>query len=165
MVSRYSCCFPDFSQKTVSRIQQTDFYNKGIFPLCTMWDEILTRVSNNDPTLRWIDAMCFLIGDEGCRQISEALMTSNNSFITRINLRLNCIGWEGMKSLSNTFLLNPFAIVELNLGANDLYDEGAYQVARLLESNRTLAKVCVLQYQTKNITDLTSNRTFLRIFI
>ena len=54
-----------------------------------------------------------------------------------------------MKSLSNTFLLNPFAIVELNLGANDLYDEGAYQVARLLESNRTLAKVCVLQIKRK----------------
>lgn len=109
-----------------------------------MWDEILTRVSNNDPTLRWIDAMCFLIGDEGCRQISEALTTSNNSFITRINLRLNCIGWEGMKSLSNSFISNPSAMVELNLGANDLYDEGAYQVARLLESNQTLSKVCVI---------------------
>jgi hypothetical protein len=86
--------------------------------------------------------MCFLIGDNGCRQLADALTASNNSFTTRLNLRLNLICCEGTRALTNALLMYPSAIVELNLGANDLRDEGAFEIARLLECNRTLTKVC-----------------------
>lgn len=90
--------------------------------------------------------MCFLIGDNGCRQLADALTASNNSFTTRLNLRLNRIGWEGTRALRIALLIYPSAVVDLNLGANDLGDKGAFEIARLLECNRTLTKVCSLYH-------------------
>lgn len=113
----------------------------------TMWRDTLERVSCNDHTLKWIDAMCFLLGDQGCEELAGALMSSKNRFITRLNLRLNCIGWAGMKSLTDALIFNPSLIIDLNLGSNELHDEGAYQVARLLENNQTLSKVWVFLHR------------------
>lgn len=75
------------------------------------------------------------------RRTGTSIMSSKNGYITRLNLRLNCIGWSGMKSLTSALIYNPSRIVDLNLGSNDLHDAGAYQVARLLENNTTLTKV------------------------
>jgi hypothetical protein len=46
-----------------------------------------------------------------------------------------------MEVLMDVLIMNPSAIVHLNLGANDLHDEGAVEVARLLKFNRSLKKV------------------------
>ncbi|KAL7522880.1 hypothetical protein ACHAWX_007607 [Stephanocyclus meneghinianus] len=110
-----------------------------------MWTETLYRVSCNDSSLKWIDAMCFLIGDNGCCQLADALIASNNSFTTRLNLRLNRIGWEGTRALRIALLIYPSAVVDLNLGANDLGDKGAFEIARLLECNRTLTKLSLIR--------------------
>ncbi|KAL3785027.1 hypothetical protein HJC23_007948 [Cyclotella cryptica] len=110
-----------------------------------MWTETLYRVSCNDPSLKWIDAMCFLIGDSGCRQLADALTTSNNSCTKRLNLRLNRIGWEGTRALTNALLMYPSVVVELNLGANDLRDKGAFEIATFLQSNRTLTKLSLIR--------------------
>ena len=101
------------------------------------WEETLFRASQNDPSLKWIDAMCFLMGDNGARLLANAI--ARNTFVTKINLRLNHIGVEGVTAIVNALMSNT-TVVELNLAANELGDEGAFQVARLLQANRSLTK-------------------------
>mmetsp|Transcript_10037 Transcript_10037/g.19704 ORF Transcript_10037/g.19704 Transcript_10037/m.19704 type:complete len:128 (+) Transcript_10037:109-492(+) len=102
------------------------------------WEATLSQISSNDPSIKWVDAMCFLMGDSGACALAEAMKT--NTFVTRINLRLNQIGADGVASIAENLLENK-SVLELNLAANGLGDEGAFHVARLLEGNCSLKKV------------------------
>lgn len=112
------------------------------------WAFTLSRVSRNDPSLKWIDAMCFLMGNDGARLLADALQT--NSYVTKINLRLNHIGVEGIEALVDV-LENNHTVTELNLAANELGDEGALHIARLIKKTRSLAKLTLMRCNITSI--------------
>ncbi|KAL7471465.1 hypothetical protein ACHAXS_011824 [Conticribra weissflogii] len=119
-------------------IELSNYFITMVSDMFHQWEATLSHISSNDPSLKWVDAMCFLIGDNGARALADAIFS--NTFVTRINLRLNHIAADGVASIVESLLGNTF-VVELNLAANDIGDEGAFHVARLLEGNCSLNKV------------------------
>ena len=103
------------------------------------WEEILTRVRNNDKTLTILDFKGHHIGDAGAQELAVAL--DSNNCITEFNLisllGSNRIGPEGMRDLSLA-LKNRKNMTYFNMEYNEIKSLGAQNLGDVLRSNLTL---------------------------
>lgn len=73
---------------------------------------------------------------EGVSYLANAL--SNNSTLTELILYNNRLGDKGVRLLAFELSINNRTLKKLNLGLNDLTDDGVQHLAQMLKTNRTL---------------------------
>lgn len=76
---------------------------------------------------------------EGAIYLAKAL--SDNSTLTELILYNNRLGDKGVRLLAFELSINNHTLKKLNLGFNDLTDDGAQHLAQMLKTNRTLTHI------------------------
>ena len=86
------------------------------------------------PGMGFINLWCNGISKHGAEALGD--MTENNTFVERINLSWNTLGFPGTNALVSRLLPpNQHVLQELNLANNKLGKDGIEEVARLIEAD------------------------------
>ena len=121
----------------IKRVQQISLINLSVNNIGSLGCvEIVKLFDNTNCQLRCLNLAHNNIGDEGVKQLSNALA---NSQLSSLNLRDNNIGDEGVKQLSNALVNSQLS--SLNLGENNIGDEGVKQLSNALVNNNKLRRL------------------------
>jgi len=99
------------------------------------FEEILTKIRSNDPTLETLGLEHQDIGGQCCIKLADAL--KENKALKKLDLKDNNIGNAGAIAIAGALKINK-ALEELDLAHNEIGNEGAIAIADSLENNVTL---------------------------
>lgn len=110
---------------------------------------IRSHFEENDSQLESLYLSCNALGDAGTCEIAAGLKVDRS--LKRLGLASNCIGVDGTRALVDVLVDHP-ALEQLNLGFmkatillggldNVIGDEGATEIARLIQSNTRLRSI------------------------
>ena len=100
----------------------------------------LPRVRDDDPELSVVNLFGAGIGDEGARQLAEALLT--NTHVSVLYLGSNRIGPDGVQSLA-VALTSGCRVETLHLSGNPITCDGAVHLARVINGAPCLRELYV----------------------